>query len=273
MADGIIALFAPDFIARYGHMSTSDLAPIFIVGMPRSGTTLTEQIIASHSSVQPGGELPFMTMISRELGRTWEDRGAQAPGDDATVANDLNQAAERYGNLTVELWKDSPHITDKMPMNFFYVGIIHFLFPKAKIIYCHRDPGATCFSCLQNLFSHGNLQFSYDQTELGRMYKLHERLMSHWDKVLPGRVLTVNYEELVQDHEAQVRRILEFCGLEFEPACLDFHTLKRAVSTASFAQVRRPIYKSSLGHWKNYEPYLGPLLETLGMKPSGSDPA
>lgn len=273
MVDGIIALFTPDFIARYEHMSTSELAPIFIVGMPRSGTTLTEQIIASHSRVRPGGELPFITMIARELGQTWEDRGSEAPGDDTTVANDLNQAAVRYGELTADLWKGSPHITDKMPMNFFYVGVIHFLFPKAKIIYCRRNPAATCFSNLQNLFSPGNIQFSYDQVEIGRFYKFHERIMKHWSKVLPGHIYTVDYEELVQDHENQVHRLLGFCGLEFEPACLDFHTLKRAVPTASFAQVRKPIYTSSLDHWRNYEPYLGPLLETLGMKTAQADPA
>ena len=268
MVDGIMALFTPDFISHYENMSTSELAPIFILGMPRSGTTLTEQIIASHSLVQPGNELFFMTMLSRELGQIWESRGAIAPGDDATVANDLTQAAARYGKLTADLWKGSPHITDKMPMNFFYVGMIHFMFPKAKIIYCRRNPAATCFSCLQNLFAHGNLQFSYDQVELGREYKLHERLMEHWHKVLPGRMLTVQYEDLVQDNENQVRRILDFCGLEFEPACLQSHTLKRAVPTASFAQVRKPIYTSSLDYWRNYEPYLGPLLETLGLKPS-----
>ena len=269
MVDGVVALFTPDFIARYENLSTSELAPIFIVGMPRSGTTLTEQIIASHSLVQPGNELFFMTMISRELGETWESRGAAAPGDDATVADDLNKAAARYGKLTEDIWKGSPHITDKMPMNFFYVGMIHLLFPKAKIIYCRRNALATCLSCLQNLFAHGNLQFSYDQVELGREYNLHERMVAHWQKVLPGRILTVQYEDLVQDNENQVRRILDFCGLKFEPACLDFHTLKRAVPTASFAQVRQPIYTSSLDYWKNYEPYLGPLIETLATKPVG----
>lgn len=272
MVDGVIALFTPDFISHYENMSTSELAPIFIVGMPRSGTTLTEQIIASHSLVQPGNELFFMTMISRELGETWESRGAAAPGDDATVADDLNKAAARYGKLTADLWKGSPHITDKMPMNFFYVGMIHFMFPKAKIIYCRRNPVATCLSCLQNLFAHGNLQFSYDQVELAREYKLHERMIAHWNKVLPGRMLTVQYEDLVQDNENQVRRILEFCGLEFESACLQSHNLKRAVPTASFAQVRKPIYTSSLDYWKNYEPYLGPLIETLGLKPSQGVP-
>jgi tetratricopeptide (TPR) repeat protein len=272
MVNGISALFTPDFIAHYEHMSTSELAPIFIIGMPRSGTTLTEQIIASHSLVRPGNELSFMTIISRETGQIWEDRGVNAPGDDATVANDLNQAAARYGKLTEDLWKGSPHITDKMPMNFFYVGMIHFMFPKAKIVYCRRNPVATCFSCLQNLFAHGNLQFSYDQIELGREYRLHERMIAHWNKVLPGRLLTVQYEELVQDNENQVKRILDFCGLQFEPACLESHNLKRAVPTASFAQVRKPIYTSSLDYWKNYEAYLGPLIETLGLKPSQGVP-
>ena len=185
MVDGITAMFSPDFISYYQGMSKSELAPIFIVGMPRSGTTLTEQILASHSKVRPGNELRFMTMISREVGTIWQGRGDAAPGDDATVARDINQAAERYAHLTAPLWKGKPHITDKMPMNFFYVGMIHLLFPKAKIIYVRRNPAATCFSCLQNLFAHGNLQFSYDQVELGREYNLHVRMMAHWDKVLP----------------------------------------------------------------------------------------
>ena len=273
MQKGICALFTPDFIAHYEHMSKSELAPIFILGMPRSGTTLTEQIVASHSKVQPGNELFFMTMLCRDLGNLWESRGDAAPGDDATVADDINKAAQRYAEYTADLWKGGPHITDKMPMNFFYVGMIHFMFPKAKIIYCRRNPAANCFSCMENFFGNGNLQFSYDQVEMGLYYKMHERMMAHWNKVLPGRFLTVQYEELVQDHESQVRRILDFCGLEFEPACLDFHTLKRAVPTASFSQVRQPIYTSSLEHWKNYEPYLGPLLETLGVKPSPTEPA
>lgn len=266
MVDGIIALFTPDFLARYSGKSASDLAPIFIMGMPRSGTTLTEQIIASHSRVQAGGELGFMTRIAKQLGVTWENRGSAAPGDDATVADDLVQAANYYRDMTAHFWRKKPRFTDKMPTNFFYLGVIQLLFPKASIIYCRRNPAATCFSCLQNYFSPGNVRFSYDLIELGRFYNLHRKIMRYWQKILPGRILEVEYENLVENTESGVRSILDFCGLEFEPGCLDFHTLKRAVATASFMQVRRPVYKSSIEHWKHYEQFLGPLLETLKLE-------
>ena len=268
MVDGIIALFTPDFLGHYSGKSTSDLAPIFIMGMPRSGTTLTEQIIASHSQVQGGGELVFMTRLSKQLGETWESRGSAAPGDDATVANDLVQAASYYRDMTEHLWRKKPRFTDKMPTNFLYLGVIQLLFPKASIIYCRRDAAATCFSCLQNYFTPGNVRFSYDLVELGRFYNLHSKIMLYWQKILPGRILEVQYENLVENTEAGVRRILDFCGLEFEPGCLDFHTLKRAVATASFMQVRKPVYKSSIEHWKHYEQFLGPLLETLKLESS-----
>lgn len=271
MAKGIMALFTPDFLARYSGKSASDLAPIFVLGMPRSGTTLTEQMLASHSQVQGGGELPSITRVAKDLGNTWESRGNLAPGSDEMVAHDLQQAAARYTDMTSHLWRKRPRFTDKMPLNSLYLGVIHLLFPKARIIYCRRNPLATCFSCYQILFGPGNILFSYDLAELGQFYKIHERIMQHWAKVLPGYVLEVDYENMVEQPENEIKRILKFCDLDFEPACLDFHNLERPVATASLLQVRRPIYKGSVDHWKHYQAFLGPLFAALEITPGPSN--
>jgi len=264
MADRIIALFTPEFLARYAGKSTSELAPIFIIGMFRSGTTLTEQILASHSRVRGGGELLCMVHIAKQLGETWENRGDAALGDDAAVIGDLTQAAARYQEMSAHVSDNTPRFTDKLPTNFFYVGIIHLLFPKASIIYCHRNPEATCFSCFQNnILMPANGAFSHDLTDLGRFYKLHERMMAHWRKALPGRILQVEYEELVEDPETGIRRLLDFCGLEYEQRCLDFHSSKHPVATPSVMQVRKPLYKGAIDHWKNYAPFLGALFDAL----------
>ncbi len=272
MVERIMALFTPEFLARYAGKSASDLAPIFILGMFRSGTTLTEQILASHSQVQGGGELMCMVEIAKQLGKTWEARRALAPGDDATVGDDLTNAAARYREMIEHLSGNNLRFTDKLPLNFFYIGLIHLLFPKASIIYCHRNPVATCFSCFQNnILMPANGSFTHDLTDLGRFYKLHERMMAHWRKALPGRILEVEYENLVEDIETGIRRLLDFCDLEFEQQCLDFHSLKRPVATASVMQVRKPLYKGAIDHWKNYEAFLGPLLEALRADTPKSD--
>lgn len=264
MAERIIALFTPEFLARYAGKSTSDLAPIFIVGMFRSGTTLTEQILSSHSQVRGGGELLCMVHIAKQLGETWENRGDAALGDDAAVISDLMQAAARYRKMSAHVAGNAPRFTDKLPTNFFYIGIIHLLFPKASIIYCRRNPMATCFSCFQNnILMPADGSFTHDLTDLGRFYKLHERMMAHWRKALPGRILQVEYEDLVEDPKTGIRRLLDFCGLEFEQQCLDFHSLERPVATASVMQVRKPLYKGAIEHWKNYAAFLGPLFDAL----------
>ena len=260
----VMALFTHDFLARYSGKSRSDLAPIFVLGMPRSGTTLVEQILASHSQVQGGGELGSIMRVAKELGKTWESRGKHAPGSDEMVTQDLIHAAAHYTDMTSHLWRKHPRFTDKMPMNFLYIGIIYLLFPNAKIIYCERNPIATCLSCYQILFGAGNLLYSYDLSELGQFYKIHERIMAHWRTMLPGRILEMEYEHLVEQPETEIKRLLNFCELEFEPACLDFHTLDRPIATASLMQVRKPIYKEAVDHWKNYQPFLGQLIEVLG---------
>jgi len=263
LSERIISLFTPDLLIRYSGKSRSDLAPIFVMGMPRSGTTLTEQMLAAHSQVQGGGELTCIVQIAKHLSVTWNANGNSALGDDTTVADDIQSAAAQYREMTMHLSSKAPRFTDKLLGNFFYIGIIYLMFPKASIIYCHRNPVATCFSCFQNYFAQGNSLFSYEFTELGAFYKLHDRLMRHWQNVLPGHILTVEYENMVKNPESEIKRVLEFCCLEFEPGCLEFHTSKRPVATASIMQVREPIYKSSMEHWKYYEQFLGPLIRAL----------
>lgn len=265
MVDGIMRLYSLDFLTRFAGKSTSQLAPIFIVGMPRSGTTLLEQILASHSRVRGGGELPYLIKLVADMGDVWGSRGDFAPGDDNTVTQDLTQTAGRYAKLTAHLWQRWPRFTDKLPMNFLAIGPIHLLFPKATIIYCRRHPMATCFSCYQYLFTDKNLLYSYNLTELGHFYKLHERIVEHWRTVLPGRVQEIEYESFVGNPEEGIRNLLELCNLEFEQACLDFYVSKRPVATASSMQVRKPIYKSSINHWENYAPFLGPLRTALAI--------
>lgn len=260
--EDIAVLFGEDFIEHYQGHSGSDLAPIFIVGMPRSGTTLLEQMLAAHSEIKAGGELSYMGRIARELGRTWEGRGDRAPGDDFEVFADLTRSAMRYAELTANLRHRHPRFTDKMPENFEYIGLIHLLFPKSTIIHCRRNPVATCFSCYQRRFGTGNY-YTFDMSDLGERYGGYRRMMQHWHEVLPGRILDVQYEETVADPEHTIRRVLDFCGLEFEPACLDYYKVKRAVSTSSNVQVRKPIYRSSLEHWHHYERHLLPLIDSL----------
>lgn len=273
VVDGIMALYSRDFLTRFAGKSASQLAPIFIIGMPRSGTTLIEQILASHTQVRGGGELPYIIKLAADMGDVWGSRGELAPGDDATVASDLTRTAWHYAKLTAHLSQRRPRFTDKLPMNFFAVGPIHLLFPKATIIYCQRSTMATCFSCYQNLFTEKNLLYSYNLTELGHFYRLHERIMGHWRSVLPGRLLEIKYESFISDPENGVRGLLDFCDLQFEPDCLEFHTLSRPIATASSMQVRKPIYKTAVDHWKHYEASLGSLVDALKTAPSGRERA
>ena len=266
--DRVIALFSRDFFERFRGISDSKLAPIFIVGMPRSGTTLVEQMLAAHSKVEAGGELPVMPEIARRLGETWGARGEASPGTDAEVRADILAAAAAYTRDTAKLQLRRPHFTDKLPGNFLLLGLIHLMFPEARIIHCRRDPVDTCLSCFQRLFS-SDVLYSYDLRELGQYYRLYQRLMDHWHAVLPpGRIFDVQYEEMVAEPETNLRRVLSFCGLDFEPACLEFHEVKRSVTTASAAQVRKPIYRSSVKRHEKYGADLAPLLQALGL-PTG----
>jgi len=240
--------------------------PIFVLGMPRSGTTLTEQIIASHPGVHGAGELPDLMGIARRDigGRVFPDnmsrldRGRMAAWGEEYVAGLRRRAPE------------ARRITDKTPRNFLAVGLIHLMLPDAKIIHVNRNPVDTCLSCFTTLFNHGQ-EHTYDLAELGRYYAGYARLMRYWRKVLPeGAFLEVQYEDIVADQEGQARRLIEYCGLEWDDACLDFHENRRAVHTASMTQVRQPIYRSSVERWRRYEKFLGPLFGALGdLAPGG----
>jgi tetratricopeptide (TPR) repeat protein len=260
------ALFTKTFFAARAAMGSPATAPIFIVGLPRSGSTLIEQILASHSQVEGTMELPQIASMARDLGR--DGRRGEGPAYPELLAGldaeDLTALGERFIEATrIQRKLDRPFFIDKMPNNFQHVGLIHLILPGAKIIDARRSPMAACFSAFKQHFARGQA-FSYDLTDLGRYYRDYVELMAHFDAVLPDRVHRVAYEEMVEDTEGQVRRLLDHCGLPFEPACLRFYENERAVRTASSEQVRQPIFREGLDHWRNYEPWLGPLKDALG---------
>ena len=247
------------FAARVG-VGVPNLDPIFIVGLPRSGSTLIEQILASHSLVEGTHELSEIQRIAVEI-RGLEDNRYPAVLAELTP-EEFRRLGERYITDTRAYRQGKPFFIDKMPNNFCHIGLIHLMLPNAKIIDVRRDPMACCVSNLRQLFAQGQ-EFTYSIEDIARYYRTYLELMRHWDAVLPGRILRVWYEDVVEDLEGNVRRILEFCGLEFEPACVEFYKTERSVSTASSEQVRRPIFLGGLFQWRNYEPWLGPLKDKL----------
>jgi tetratricopeptide (TPR) repeat protein len=253
-----------------------DADPIFVLGLPRAGSTLIEQILASHSQVEGTQELADIQRIVMELrGRATDLENPRFPGVLAELTReDFGRFGERYMTDTrvfrnvagVDAARPGaarPFFIDKMPNNFRYIGLIHLMLPNAKIIDARREPMACCFGNLKQLFSTGQ-EFSYSIDDIARYYRTYLELMRHWNEALPGRILKVQHEDVVDDLEGSVRRILEFCGLPFESACLDFHKTERSVRTASSEQVRQPIYREGLDQWRNYETWLGPLREALG---------
>jgi tetratricopeptide (TPR) repeat protein len=239
--------------------------PIFIVGMPRAGSTLIEQILASHSQVEGTMELPELLRTAAELqGRQSEDTAPRYPGLLLQLsAEDFSRLGERYLADTRVYRSGKPRFIDKMPNNFRHIGLLHLMLPNAKIIDARREAMACCFSNFKQLFASGQ-EFTYSLEDIARYYRAYVELMAHWDEALPGRVLRVQYEQLIEDFEPQVRRIVDFCGLEFEPACLEFYKTDRSVRTASSEQVRRPINTEGLDQWRHFEPWLGPLAAALG---------
>jgi tetratricopeptide (TPR) repeat protein len=240
--------------------------PIFVLGLPRSGSTLIEQILASHSQVEGTQELADIQRIVMELrGRAQDLQNPRYPAvlADLTPA-DFRRFGERFMNDTrVYRLSGRPFFIDKMPNNFRYIGLIRLMLPNAKIIDARREPMACCFGNLKQLFSSGQ-EFSYSIDDISRYYRTYLDLMRHWNTALPGFILKIQHEDVVDDLEGSVRRILDFCGLPFEPACLEFHKTARSVRTASSEQVRQPIFRESLDQWRNYEPWLGPLKDALG---------
>jgi tetratricopeptide (TPR) repeat protein len=250
------------FDARAGMGSDSE-DPIFILGLPRSGSTLVEQILASHSAVEGTMELPDIGLIAKSLGWPGED------GRYPALLADLDPAKlKALGELYIERTRIHRKLgrrlfIDKMPNNFQHLGLIQLILPRAKIVDARRHPLGVGFSAFKQHFAQGQ-SFSYDLADLGRYYRDYAALMAHFDAVLPGRVHRVIYEDLVQDTEAQVRALLDYCALDFEPACLKFYENDRAVMTVSSEQVRRPIFREGLEQWRRYEPWLGPLKQALG---------
>ncbi len=261
--DGITKVFTPDRIEEMRAGAIDAVDPIFVVGMPRSGTTLTETILGSHPDVYPAGELP-------DLNRTFSINASRAEGGfvtnaDRMSAEALGECAQDYVDVIRKIAPGSARVSDKMPANYRLVGFIHALMPNAKIIHIQRDPLDTCLSNYTKLFRHSLYQ-TYDQQELGRYYNGYLKVMQHWREVLPeDAIYELEYEKLVSDNEAEVCRVLEYCGLEWDNACIEFFKTKRNVRTASVTQVRQPIYTSSVQRWRRYEKHLGPLMKVLGV--------
>ncbi len=257
--DNIRAVFTPELMrGKSGHGLPTD-RPVFIIGMPRSGTTLIEQILASHPRVHGAGERQdFETAIASATGRTdYPELAAALTGAHLDLLG-----ATYLASMTAAAAAD--RFTDKLPGNFKFAGLIHLALPKARIIHVQRNPVDTCFSCFSTLFG-AEQDFAYELGELGRYYRAYERLMDHWRQVLPQNVmLDVQYEDVVADIETQARRLVAHCGLEWDDACLAFHASERPVYTASAAQVRQPLYGGAVERWRPYERQLQPLLEALG---------
>ena len=261
--DKTLNIFNREFFAKRNDWGNQSDAPIFIIGMPRSGTTLVEQILSAHPSVHGGGELKTMLNLVASL-KTIDDEEKQTHAEQ--LANlDQNQVMHLAQNCLDDmpaLQSGAEHISDKLPGNYFRLGIIHLLFPRARIIHCQRDPMDTCWSCYQQNFETG-LLFSYDLENLGQAYLGYQRLMSHWQQIMPTQILNLQYEDLISDPIPTSQKLLHHCGIDWEPGVLNYHEQTRPVNTASLWQARQPLYKTSIGRWKAYREYLKPLQEVI----------
>ena len=258
-------VFTAELLRRQPSAGDPSPLPILIVSMPRSGSTLIEQILASHPRIFGAGELRFLSQAAKAF------RGRSVREFFPEIANHLSaEQLRRFGARYIEHLRSlapvAERVTDKMPSNYLNIGLVHMALPNARIIHARRDPLDTCVSCFSHLFS--TKSFTSDLGTLGRYYRSYDALMAHWRAVLPpGVMLEVQYEELVADFENHARRIVEFCGMDWNPRCLAFYETKRPVRTASVAQVREPIFTRSIGRWRDYEPWLGPLLAALDTPP------
>jgi tetratricopeptide (TPR) repeat protein len=257
--------FTRDLMRRSGGAGCSSETPIFILGMPRSGTTLVEQILASHPKVFGAGERDDFSAVVAGLGGDQRSTALFPEFIPSLPLDAFRRIGADYVDRLRGLAPTAGKITDKMPENFRFVGLIHLALPKARIIHLQRDPVDTCLSCFATLF-YEPLDYTYDLKELGRYYRAYQRLMDHWREILPpGVMLDVRYEDIVDDIEGQARRMIAHCGLEWDARCLDFHRANRPVRTASMGQARQPLYKTSVGRWRAYEGQLGPLLDELNL--------
>jgi predicted Zn-dependent protease len=254
-----------DFFAQRKGWGDARPDPIFILGLPRSGSTLLEQILASHSQVEGTQELPDIQRFALDLqGRFPDLDDPRYPAVLADMAQqDFARLGEKYLTDTQVYRSGRPFFVDKMPNNFRHIGLIHLILPNARIIDARRDPISCCFSNLKQLYAQGQ-EFSYSIEDIARYYRTYLDLMRHWDEALPGRILRVHHEDVVDDLEGSVRRVLAHCGLPFEQSCVDFHQTQRAVRTPSSEQVRQPIFRDGLDQWRRYEPHLAGLKDALG---------
>ena len=262
--DRLVEVFSSDFVQANRGVGEPDHAPIFILGLPRSGSTLLEQVLASHSQVEGTSELPYLGRIASSLNRNRAESAINYPQAvrELRPANFQSLGQDYLAYARMHRRSGAPRFIDKMPNNFPNVGLLALILPNARIIDARRHPLDACLSCYRQLFAKGQA-FTYDLTEIGEYYLQYQRMMDHWAEVLPGRVLTVQYEEVVTDFETQVRRLLEFCGLSWEDACLRFYESDRPVRTPSAEQVRQPIYDRSVGHWRNYAHHLDELVTVI----------
>jgi len=259
--DALRRVFTPELFERHRGEGFDSDVPVFVVGIPRSGTSLIEQILAAHPNVNGAGELQY---IGQQIAEGLV--GAPYPESIASLSHEsLKAFGERYAARVSNLAPDAARIVDKLPANFRHLGLIHLVLPAAKIVHVRREAMDTCFSCFSKLFPPG-LDFAYEQGELGRYYRMYETMMAHWRAVLPpGAMIEVSYEALLDEFETQARRLLEFIGLEWDERCLRFHESDRPVRTLSQAQVREPLFHSSVGRWKPYERFLQPLRDALNV--------
>lgn len=264
--DDNIAFFNKEFLASRAGSGATDPDPIFIVGMPRAGSTLVEQILSSHAQVEGTAELPEMpALVRRLISDRWQDVNARYPDVIADLNGDeLRNLGNRYLADTRRHRKsDRPYFIDKLPMNWLQSGLIHLILPNATIIDARREAMACCFANFKQHFARGQT-FAYSLSDVGHYYRQYVRMMAHYDEVLPGRVIRLQHESLLDDPEATIRNLLERMGLPFDEACLRFHENKRAVRTPSAEQVRRPLNRDAVDLWRNYDPWLGPLKQALG---------
>jgi tetratricopeptide (TPR) repeat protein len=248
------AMFTPEFFAGRAGAGNPSRDPIFVVSMPRAGSTLVEQILSSHSMIEGAGELPYITTLVKQLGEFPASLAPLDTGAFAAMGAEYLELARTHRKL------GRPHFVDKKPPNFFYLGFIHLILPNAKIVDARRHPAACCLSNFKQYFNKPRPR----QAELGRFYRDYVEMMAHYDRVLPGKVHRVIYEEMIADPEAETRRLLEYLELPFEENCLRFYETRRSVRTPSSEQVRKPISGEAVDHWRNYEPWLGPLIRSLG---------
>jgi hypothetical protein len=258
----VIDTFRGDYFEKYAHATSQEITPIFIVGMPRSGTTLTEQILSCHPQVAAGGELAFFHEVTKSISEKIGSRVGYPECMSQLTPGVADYYAETFVGITSSFRAHEPFVTDKLPQNFLNLGLISLLYPSARIIHVERNPVDTCLSCYFQDFA-GMVNWSYKLEDLVHYYKAYRRIIKHWEKVLAVPLITIKYEHLVEDQAEESRKIVEFCGLEWDPRCLKFNKAKRFVNTASYQQVSKPIYRSSVERWRNYEEYIGPLRELL----------